>query len=136
MVNQKVDAIEGIGPKYAEKLSGAGITDTDTLLERCGGAKGRKEVCEQADIDGKLLLKWVNMADLFRISGIGTQFAELLEASGIDTVKELATRNAENLADKMAEVNGQKKLTRTVPNAAVVGKWIDEAGTLPPAVSH
>jgi len=136
VANQKIDAIEGIGPVYAEKLNGVGIADTDTLLERCGTAKGRSETAEQADIEGKLLLKWVNMADLFRISGIGPQFAELLEASGVDTVKELGTRNAANLAQKLAEVNEQKRLTRSVPSAAVVEKWVKEAETLPPAVSH
>jgi len=136
VANQKIDAIEGIGPVYAKRLNDVGIADTDTLLERCGAAKGRKETAEQADIEGKLLLKWVNMADLFRISGIGPQFAELLEASGVDTVKELGTRNAANLAQKLAEVNEQKHLTRSVPSAAVVEKWVKEAETLPPAVSH
>ncbi len=132
----KIEVIEGIGPAYAKKLEKANIFTTDDLLKYCGSAKGRKEVAEKTGIDPSVLLKWANMADLMRITGIGGQFAELLKASGVDTVKELRNRNAENLAAKMAEVNEAKKLTRAVPPAKTVAKWIEEAKTLEPIITH
>lgn len=131
MANSKVEAIEGIGPAYADKLEAAGIKDTDTLLEKCCRAAGRKAVCEATGISDTLILKWTNMADLSRIKGVGGEYAELLECSGVDTVAELATRNADNLAAKMAEVNGEKKLTRRVPPPSVVEDWVSQAKTLP-----
>lgn len=99
-------------------------------------AKGRKNLAETTGISEKLILRWVNHADLFRINGVGPQFAELLEAAGVDTVKEMRHRNAENLAAKMAEVNEQKHLTRRSPTAAELQKMIDEAATLEPMVTY
>ncbi len=136
MARKKIDEIEGIGPAYAGKLAKAGISNTDQLLERCGSKAGRAEVAAKSGLSESQLLDWTNMADLFRIKGVGAEFAELLECAGVDTVKELATRNAENLAAKMAEVNEQKKLTRRVPTAGMVGDWVAEAKTLPAKVSH
>ena len=136
MANMKIDAVEGIGPAYAEKLQGAGIKDTDALLERACTAKGRKELEAATEISGKLILKWANMVDLFRIKGVGAEFAELLECSGVDTVKELRNRNAANLAAKMAEVNEEKKLTRAVPSEKQVTDWIEQAKELPPKIEH
>ena len=136
MANMKIDEIEGIGPSYAEKLGKAGIKNTDQLLDKCCDKKGRKEVAEKSGVSEKQLLAWANMADLFRIKGVGPEFAELLEASGVDTVKELGTRNAANLAAKMAEVNGKKKLTRTVPSEKVVEDWILQAKGLPATITH
>jgi predicted flap endonuclease-1-like 5' DNA nuclease len=136
MANKKIEEIEGIGPAMGEKLRAAGIKDTDSLLELCCSASGRKQVAEKSGISEARLLDWANMADLFRIKGVGPEYAELLEASGVDTVKELAQRNAENLAAKMAEVNGEKKLTRTVPSAKVVGEWVSQAKGLPGKISH
>ena len=112
----KVIDIEGVGESYAQKLTEAGVNTVDQLLERCVTPKGRKELAETTGISPKLILKWANHADLFRINGIGPQFAELLEAAGVDTVKELRHRNAENLAAKMEEVNNEKHLTRRVPS--------------------
>ena len=132
----KIDEIEGIGPAYAEKLSAAEIKSTDDLLEKCGSAKGRNTVAEATGLSTKQLLKWANMADLMRISGVGEEYSELLEAAGVDTVKELKHRNAENLADKMKEVNETKKLTRQVPAAGQVEKWIEQAGSLEPKITH
>ena len=132
----KIEEIEGIGPAYAEKLSAADIASTDDLLERCGSSKGRDEVAEATGLSTKQLLKWANMADLMRISGVGEEYSELLEAAGVDTVKELKHRNADNLAEKMQEVNEAKKLTRQVPSAGQVGKWIEQAGALEPKISH
>ncbi len=136
MANMKIEEVEGIGPTYGEKLRGAGITHTDKLLELCCDKSGRKRVADETGLQESQLLKWVNMADLFRIKGVGPEFAELLEAAGVDTVKELATRNAENLAAKMDEVNEQKKLTRRVPNQEALQGFIDQAKELPQTVTH
>lgn len=132
----KIEQIEGIGPTYGEKLGAAGIATTDDLLSHCGAAKGRKETAEKTGLSEKQLLKWANMADLMRVSGIGEEYSELLEAAGVDTVKELKHRNAENLAAKMAEVNEAKKLTRTVPSEKVVTGWVDQAKGMEPMISH
>jgi predicted flap endonuclease-1-like 5' DNA nuclease len=132
----KIEEIEGIGPTYGEKLKAAGIADTDALLSRCGARQGRADVAKETGLDESRLLKWANMADLMRISGVGEEYSELLEAAGVDTVKELQHRNAENLAAKMAEVNEAKKLTRVVPAASQVEKWIDQAKDLTPMISH
>ena len=132
----KIEDIEGIGPAFGKKLSAVGITNTEVLLERCGSRSGRAETAEKTGLNESQLLKWANMADLMRISGVGEEFSELLEAAGVDTVKELRNRNAENLAAKMAEVNESKKLTRTVPSASQVTKWVEQAKGLPPVITH
>jgi predicted flap endonuclease-1-like 5' DNA nuclease len=132
----KIQDIEGIGPSYAEKLGTAGITNTDQLLEKCCQVAGRKSVCEACGVSEAMLLKWANMADLMRVNGVGGEYAELLEASGVDTIKELRTRNAENLAEKMKEINEVKSLTRVVPSAKVIAGWIESSKTLEPSISH
>ena len=132
----KIEDIEGIGPAFGKKLSAVGITNTEILLERCGSRSGRSETADKTGLSESQLLKWANMADLMRISGVGEEFSELLEAAGVDTVKELRTRNAENLATKMSEVNETKKLTRTVPSASQIAKWVEQAKDLPPAITH
>ena len=136
MANMKIEDIEGIGPAYGEKLRDAGIKDTDALLASCKTKKGRDTIAEQTGLSGKLILTWTNMADLFRIKGVGPEYAELLEAAGVDTVKELRTRNAINLQAKMAEVNAEKNLTRRVPTETDVTGWIGQAGDLPPMIEH
>ena len=132
----KISDIEGIGPAYAKKLAGAGVTTTGRLLKMAADAAGRKDLAEQADVTTKQVLEWVNRADLMRITGVGTQYSDLLEASGVDTVTELAQRNAENLFAKMAEVNGVKRLVRQVPSVEQVKRWVAEAATLPRVISH
>src|SRR3546814_793671 len=132
----KSDEIEGIGSKYAERLQSSRIKTTDDLLKFCGSRKGREDVAAQTGFSTIQLLKWANMADLMRISGVGEEYSELLEAAGVDTVKELALRRADNLAAKMKEVNEAKKLTRALPAASQVQKWIDQAKTLDAAISH
>jgi len=136
MANYKIEDVEGIGPTYGEKLSAAGITHTDKLLDATKSKKQRAELAEKTGIDEGRILKWANMVDLYRISGIGSEFSELLEASGVDTVPELAQRNAANLAAKMVEVNEVKKLTRRVPTEGDCEKWIAEAKTLPRALEY
>ena len=135
-MSRKIDEIEGIGPSYAEKLSAAKIMTTDDLLEMCASKKGRQQAAESTGVSETLLLKWTNHADLMRIKGIGPQFSELLEAAGVDTVKELRNRNAENLAEKMKEVNDVKNLANASPSTTVVQGWIDEAKKTEPKVSH
>ena len=135
-MSYKIQEIQGIGPAYAEKLIAAGITTSDLLLEKGQTPKGRKELEEATGLSSKLILTWVNHADLFRVKGIGPQFAELLEAAGVDTVKELATRNAENLARKMLEVNEAEHRVKRVPVVAEVQKMIDLAKELPGVVTY
>jgi len=132
----KIEEIEGIGPVYAEKLAAASISTTEDLLKLCCDARGRKATAVKTGASEGQLLKWANMADLMRISGVGSEYSELLEAAGVDTVKELRNRNAANLAAKMAEVNETRKLTRTVPSEKVVSQWIEQAGALDPLITH
>jgi hypothetical protein len=117
-------------------LAEAGLTTTDDLLREGGSASGRRSLEEKTGIDASRLLEWVNRADLMRIKGVGSEYSDLLEASGVDTVKELATRNAANLYDKMVEINDAKKLVRRPPTAGDVQNWVKEAGTMPPMVTH
>lgn len=131
-----IEDIEGVGPAYAEKLGEAGIKTTGDLLEAGGAKKGRDDIVAKTGLSDKLILKWVNHADLMRISGVAGEYAELLEAAGVDTVKELKHRNAENLADAMKKTNDEKSLTRMVPGADTVAKWIEQAKDMEPAVSH
>lgn len=128
--------IEGIGPVYAEKLHAAGINTTDDLLAKGGTRARRKELADATGIDDGKILTWVNHSDLHRIDGIAGQTSELMEAAGVDTVKELATRNAANLAAKMEEVNAAKNLSGRVPSADQLQKMIDQAKTLDQKVFH
>lgn len=135
-MNYKIDEVEGIGPTFAAKLTEAGVKNTDDLLSKAGGAAGRKDLAARTGIGESQILKWCNHADLMRVNGVGKQFAELLEAAGVDTVKELGNRNAANLAAKMKEVNESKKLARTSPAESVVGAWIEAAKRLDYKISH
>jgi len=128
--------IEGIGPTYAAKLGTAGIKTVEGLLKKCCDKKGRKEVAAVTGLDEKQLLEWANMADLYRVKGIGSEYSQLLEAAGVDTVKELRNRNAANLQAKMAEVNAEKKLTRVVPSVSMVERYIEHAKGLDPVITH
>lgn len=132
----KIIDIEGIGPVYAEKLIAAGIDTAAKLLDKCAAPAGRKALEEETGISGKLILTWTNHADLYRVKGIGPQFAELLEAAGVDTVKELGHRKAANLAAKMLEVNEEKHLVRRVPVEIEVQRMIDQAKELPGVMTY
>ncbi len=131
-----VEEIEGVGGSYVEKLSAVGLRSTEALLGEGATPAGRKGIAEKTGISEKLVLKWVNHADLFRIDGVAGQYAELLEASGVDTVAELGQRKAANLAEKMAQVNSEKNLTNRAPSETEVARWIEEAKTLPRHVSY
>lgn len=132
----KIIDIEGIGPAYAKKLAGAGVGTTGKLLKIAADVTGRKDLAKRADVTTQQVLAWVNRADLMRIGGIGTQYSDLLEASGVDTVVELAQRNAENLFEKMVDINRAKNLVRKIPSLAEVRDWVAEAATMPRVVSH
>ena len=132
----KLTIIEGVGEVYAQKLKDAGIGTTEALLEKGATPKGRAAIEEQTGIGHALVLKWVNRVDLFRVKGISEEYADLLEAAGVDTVPELARRNAENLHAKLLEVNAEKKLVRRPPAQSQVAGWIEQANALPRAVTY
>ena len=135
-MSYKIDEIEGIGPAFSAKLAEANINTTEDLLSLCCSAKGRKEVEAKTGVSTTMLLKWSNQADLMRISGIGPEYAELLEAAGVDTVKELRNRRPDNLTAKMLEANEQKKLVRKPPVESIVTKWVETAKTTEPKITH
>lgn len=136
MTYHKISDIEGIGSVYSEKLKAAGITNVNTLLEKGCTPKGRKELAAATGFDESVLLKWVNIADLYRIKGIGSEYSQLLEKAGVDTVKELKLRNAENLTAKLAEVNSSVNLVRRLPTLAMVEQWIENAKDLEPIITY
>ncbi|MFG1203314.1 DUF4332 domain-containing protein [Xanthobacter aminoxidans] len=128
--------IEGVGAVYAEKLKAVGITTTEGLLEKAKSPKLRKELAASTGIDESRVLKWANMADLMRIKGVGEEYSELLEAAGVDTVKELKTRVPANLTKAMAEANAKRKLVRALPTESMVEKWVAQAKELPPVLTY
>lgn len=132
----KIEAIEGIGPVFAQKLGAAGVKTTEALLEQAGSAKGRKDMAAKTGISEDKLLEWVNRADLMRIKGIGEEYSDLLEAAGVDSVPELANRKPENLVEKLTAVNADKKLVRKLPALSLVANWVDQAKKLPKVVTH
>lgn len=133
----KIIDIEGIGAAYASKLQAAGIRSVDALLKAGATPEGRKKLAEKTGIDQSLILKWVNMADLYRIKGIGSEYSELLEKAGVDTVKELRNRLPENLLDKMREVNSTgRPIVRQLPSIKVVNNWIKQAKKLAPKITY
>ena len=132
----KLSDVEGIGEAYSSRLEAAGISSLENLLETCCEKKGRKEMAEKSGVSEKLILNWVNRADLSRIKGISTQYADLLECAGVDTVPELAQRNPENLQSKIAELNNEKNLVRKVPTTSQVEDWVAQAKDLPRVVTH
>ncbi len=132
----KLAEIEGVGPVYQQKLNTAGIASTAALLEKGATPKGRKEIAEKSDIGESLILQWVNHVDLFRIKGVGSEYSDLLEAAGVDTVPELANRNAQHLLEKMTATNAEKKLVRRLPVLSQVEKWIEQAKVLPRVITY
>ena len=136
MANYKIEEIEGIGPAMGEKLRGAGVTSTDKMLENAKTKKQRAALAEASGISEAQILKFANMADLFRITGVGQEFSQLLEAAGVDTVPELAGRKPENLVAKMEEVNTEKNLTRKTPSVKQVEGWVAQAKELPRVLEY
>lgn len=132
----KLEEVEGIGPKFAAKLVSAGVADIAALLEQGATPKGRKAIAEKSGIGEASILQWVNHVDLFRIKGVGSEYSDLLEAAGVDTIPELAQRKAENLVKKMEEVNAAKKLVRKLPVLKQVEDWIEQAKKLPRVITY
>lgn len=128
--------VEGIGEVYSGKLKEVGVDSPQALLERGATPKGRKDLAEATGISEHLILKWVNHVDLYRIKGVGSEYADLLEASGVDTVVELAQRNPENLYAKVVEVNTEKHLVRHHPSQSEIEDWVDQAKQLPRVISY
>jgi len=128
--------IEGIGPVNAAKLNKAGVRGTNGLLQMGGSRKGRLELAKATGFSAKTILEWVNRADLFRIKGIGTQYSDLLEAAGVDTVPELAQRKPEALLESMAKINAKKNLVNQMPALSLVKAWVKEAKSLKRAVEY
>jgi predicted flap endonuclease-1-like 5' DNA nuclease len=128
--------VEGIGVTYARKLQEIGITTTENLLKVGSTPQGRKTLAEQSGISEKLILRWVNQVDLYRINGVGEKYADLLEGAGVDTVPELAQRNPENLYQKILEVNLEKQLVRRLPSQVQVSDWVAQAKTLPRVITY
>lgn len=137
-----IEAIEGIGPANGKKLRAVGIKTCERLLTLCCDKKGRKAISESTGIGQPVLLEWANRADLMRVKGVGSEYSDLLEASGVDTVKELHRRKAENLTTKMVEVNAahvkktRKSIVRRTPSLSEVTRWIEQASTLDPVITH
>jgi predicted flap endonuclease-1-like 5' DNA nuclease len=132
----RLAAVEGIGDIYSQKLREVGIGTTEALLERGATPKGRQALAEETGIGGKLILEWVNHVDLFRIKGVAEEYSDLLEEAGVDTVPELAQRNAGNLYAKMQVVNQEKELVRRLPTLDQVSDWIEQAKALPRVVTY
>jgi predicted flap endonuclease-1-like 5' DNA nuclease len=132
----KVIDVEGIGPTYAAQLQAVGVHTTDELLERGATEKGREELEKATGIGHTLILKWVNRVDLYRINGIGSEYSDLLEVAGVDTVPELAQRNPANLTETLAEANASRNLVRRLPTVEMVTAWVQEAKTLPRIVNY
>jgi len=132
----KIADIEGIGPAYAAKLANIGIRSTDALLKNGSCPEDRKQAAEAAGITEQLILEWVNLADLYRIKGVGSEYSDLLEEAGVDTVVELATRVPENLLAKLLEVNQTKNLVNKMPGLKQVKSWIVQAKKLPRVVTY
>jgi len=132
----KLEAVEGIGDTYAGKLRQAKVRSTNDLLKKGSTPAGRKTIASDAGISPKLVLTWVNHVDLFRIKGVASQYAELLEAAGVDTVVELAQRRPDALVEAMQKTNDKKRLVRQVPALSQVQSWIEQAKKLPRQVSY
>lgn len=135
-MSYKIAEIEGVGQVYADKLAAAGIGTTEALLEKCATVKGREALSAETGISYKLILRWTNHADLFRIKGVAGQFAELLEAAGVDTVKEFRHRVAANLQPRLVEVNDQRNLCNRVPSVGELERMIVQAKDLPLVVTY
>lgn len=132
----KLAEIEGIGEAYASKLESADVSTQEQLLEKGGEPSGRKAIAEASGLSEKQILGWVNRADLARIKGVGSEYADLLECAGVDTVPELANRNPENLHAALTEVNEEKKLVRAMPSESQLVDWVEQAKTLPRAIEY
>ncbi|MFO8035538.1 MAG: DUF4332 domain-containing protein [Anaerolineales bacterium] len=132
----KLEKIEGIGMRFAGKLRKVGVRGTKSLLKKGSTPSGREEIAQKSGVSEKLVLEWVNHADLFRIKGVGEEYADLLEEAGVDTVPELAQRNPENLYQAIMETNKKKRLVRRPPSQKMVKDWVKQAKSLPRVIQY
>ncbi len=132
----RLKGIEGIGDEYSKRLKGVGILSVQALLDKGALAEGRHELSRSTGIPESQLLRWLNNADLFRVRGIGEEYAELLEIAGVDTVPELAMRNPENLHRMLINANETRKLVRQLPSLNQIKSWIEQAKQLPRVIHH
>ena len=128
--------VEGIGPVYAGQLEAVGVRTTDDLLDRGATEKGREELEAASGIGHTYILKWVNRVDLYRVNGIGSEYSDLLEVAGVDSVPELAQRNPANLTETLAEANAARNLVRRLPTVEMVTDWVERAKKLPRVVQY
>ena len=131
-----IETIEGIGAVHGRRLRAAGVGSTAALLEGAARPAGRRALAGATGIDEALILRWANCADLMRIAGIGAQYSELIEVAGVDTVKELRSRRAENLILAMRDANDKRRRVRQLPGLKRVARWIRDAGFLEPVIEH
>ena len=131
-----ISALRGMSAELAARLKGHGIYDSDQLLEAARTPAGRKALAEQAGVESRVILELANRADLARVRGIAGVFSDLLEQAGVDTVKELANRNPDNLHAKLVEVNAEKKLAGRTPHQALVNDWVAQAEELPKLLEY
>ncbi len=128
--------VEGIGPSYAKKLHKIGIRSTQRLLHVGATRQARLDLAEHTGIPVKLILEWVNLADLMRVKGVGEEYSDLLEEAGVDTIKELRNRNPANLYQAIVALNKEQRLVRRLPSPAQVRSWVEQAKKLPPIIKH
>jgi predicted flap endonuclease-1-like 5' DNA nuclease len=128
--------VEGIGETYAQKLKDAGVSTIEALLKNGATPEGRKALAEKTGISPKLILEWVNHVDLFRIKGVASEYADLLEEAGVDTVPELAQRVPENLFKKLVEINQRTRCVRRTPTMGQVQSWVEQAKQLPRVITY
>ena len=132
-----IEDVEGIGPVHAASLRAAGVSTTESLLERGATAPGRADLADVSGVTPTLILEWVNHVDLMRIDGVGSEYSDLLEAAGVDSPAELAQRNAANLAQTFQELDAARpNWIRSIPSVTTVEGWIAQAKTLPKIVTH
>ncbi len=132
----KIIDVEGIGPAYAAKLSQNGIRTTAALLKKGATPEGRKHIAEATGISDSLILEWVNLVDLYRVKGVGSEYSDLLEEAGVDTVVELSKRVGDHLRAKMLEINQAKNLVNKMPGIKQINNWIEQAKRMPRVVTY
>ena len=135
-LGQTLSEIEGIGPALFERLRAIGVKNRRDLLVHGATPKGRKAIADGSGINSKQILEWVSHVDLYRINGVGSEYADLLEAAGVDTVPELSQRNPENLHQRLLEINAQKHLVRRNPSIDQVRDWVEQARKLPRVITY
>ena len=131
-----IDAIAGLDPKSATRFRKSRVRTTEALLKRAATRRGRKDLAASTKLEEKQILIWLHRADLMRVKGIGSEYSDLLEAAGVDTIKELRRRNPVSLTKKMIQINESRMLVQRLPTEGMVERWIDHASQLEPIIIH